>query len=119
MSDPLMPTIEVTREDNEVKVKTIEPTSGSEVIKATPLTSFLQIENPTPKEQDQLKEVWEYVLEDSKSELRSEQLYTLRQMEQRLAAPRLGQTRVDQLHQFVEVSRQVRSAEKLRNSFLR
>jgi hypothetical protein len=92
--------------------------ASHEVI-ATPLTGFLQVKDPTPEEQSQLKEIWDYVVGQTKSENTSERLYTLRHIEQRLAAPRLGQTRVSQLYQYVTSDKQAKSAEKLRDSFLR
>jgi hypothetical protein len=115
VSDPLT---EVTRDDDgQVQVKPL--IGGDAQVKATPLTDFLQMDNPTSKEQDQLKEVWEYVLDSTKSELRTEQLMAIRHIEQRLAPPRLGQTRLDQLYQYVKLDKQAKSVEKLRDSFLR
>lgn len=117
MSDPLIPTVEIERkEDGSAHVTVSE--SSQEVI-ATPLTTFLQIQNPTSEEKNQLKEVWDYITAESKSDMTSERLMTLRHIEQRLAAPRLGQTRLAQLHQYVTTDKQVRSVEKLRDSFLR
>lgn len=118
MIDPLRPSIDVERGDDgmmSVKVRTPEST----VVKATPLTGFLQLVSPTSAEQDKLKEIWSYVEEMTDSELETERLWAVRNIEQKLAAPRLGQTRLDQLYQYVTTDRQAKAAEKLRDSLLR
>ncbi len=117
MADPLMPTVEVERkEDGSASVSVLQ---GANDVIATPLEGFLQVKDPTTEERTHLKEIWEYIKGQSKSELVTEQLWTLRHIEERLSAPRLGQTRVDQLYQYITTDKQVRSAEKLRDSFLK
>lgn len=84
-----------------------------------PLVGFLELGESelTNKTQTALNEIWEYLGEESKSELTSERLYALRQLENRLAPPRIGQSRFYKIHQYVKAQQEVARAEKWRNSF--
>lgn len=84
-----------------------------------PLVGFLEVGESelNNKMQTTLNEIWEYLGEESKSELTSERLYALRQLENRLSPPRIGQSRLYKIHQYIKAQAEVQRAEKWRNSF--
>lgn len=114
MSDPLI----IDTSGDEVKVEVTSPSVIARDI-PTPLTGFLQIASPTNEEQKQLKDIWQYLQETTKDDLDSERLMALRHLETRLGAPRLGQTRLQQIYQYIKLDKEVKLTEKLRDSFLR
>lgn len=86
-----------------------------------PLVGFLDVGESelTNKNQTMLQEIWDYLGKDSKSELTSERLYALRSLENRLSAPRLGQSRLFKIHGYIQAQREVERAEKWRDSHYR
>ena len=86
-----------------------------------PLVGFLDIGESelTNKTQTALNELWEYLGKESKSELTSERLYALRSLENRLSPPRLGQSRLNVVHNYILAQAEVSRAEEMRNSHLR
>lgn len=84
-----------------------------------PLVGFLEVGESelTNKMQTTLGEIWEFLGEESKSELTTDRLMALRNLENRLSPPRIGQSRLYKIHQYVKAQQEVSRAEKWRNSF--
>jgi hypothetical protein len=64
-----------------------------------------------------LKVVWDYLAQESTTE--GDVLYKLRQMENRLAMPPLGQNRISYIADYVKVLRDIGDLGKQRDSFQR
>lgn len=84
-----------------------------------PLVGFLEVGESelTNKMQTTLNEIWEFLGQESKSELTTDRLMALRNLENRLSPPRIGQSRLYKIHQYVKAQQEVSRAEKWRNSF--
>ena len=77
----------------------------------TQLQSFFNIDSPTSEQSGQLKAIWDFF--DGKSEV--ERLYQVKQLENRLGMPPLGQSRFSKIYEYVKLSNQIDAMEKLRN----
>lgn len=84
-----------------------------------PLVGFLEVGESEldNKMQTTLNEIWEFLGEESKSELTTDRLMALRNLENRLSPPRIGQSRLYKIHQYIKAQAEVQRAEKWRNSF--
>lgn len=76
------------------------------------LQSFFHIENPSKEEMQQLETVWDFF--DGKTEV--EKLYQVKQLENRLGTPNIGETRFSKVYEYVKLTRQIRDMEKLRDA---
>lgn len=86
-----------------------------------PLMGFFNLDglNPSNKEDTVLQEIWDYLNETTKSELISEKLYSLRQLESRLGSPRVGESRWHKIHAYIKAQKMVEQSEKYRDALLR
>lgn len=76
------------------------------------LQSFFHISSPSPEEQDQLQMVWEFF--DGKDEV--EKLYQVKQLENRLGQPNIGETRFSKVYEYIKLTKQIKDLEKLRDA---
>lgn len=79
-----------------------------------PLAGMMDITTPSTEDSGKLSEVWEYFKGEGKSN--SEILYAIKSLENRMAAPRLNETRLNKLYQWVKVRKDIESNEKLLNT---
>lgn len=86
-----------------------------------PLVGFLDIgeSEMTNKTQTVLQEIWDYLAEETNSELISEKLHALSALENRLSPPKIGQSRLIKIHQYIQAQKAVSQAEKWRDVHLR
>lgn len=84
-----------------------------------PLIGFLELGESELNNlnQTKLQEIWDYLSKDS--ELTSERLYQLRMLENRLSPPKIGQSRLEKLHDYIKAQNIVEQAEKWRDGHLK
>lgn len=86
-----------------------------------PLIGFMDIGESelTSETRDMLNNIWEYLGNESDSELTIDRLYALRQLENRLSPAKIGQSRLHRIHGYIQSQRAVEKMEKMRDSYLR
>lgn len=95
-----------------------QPTEGVHVTnkdQTASLHSFFNIVNPTNKETEMLLAIQDYFKGDSDVDT----IVGLRNLENRLGSPKLGETRMSRIFQYIKAQNSVNEAEKLRDSLLR
>ncbi len=104
--------IVVEKKPKPVEVPHDAPTSAEPDLSS--FQSMLGIQEPNTQEKDQLKTIY------SKTEAKSmpSLMMALRGFENRLSAPKLGETRLGKLYHYVKAQKTVEEAEKWRNSML-
>jgi hypothetical protein len=106
--------IEITPKDNGQVDVEVKSTGTVEVNNAQPLVSFLSIQDISKEDAERVKEVWDYFSKDSKST--SEILYNIQSRENRMGGLALNESRLDKLHRWVRITKDIENNEKLRNS---
>lgn len=112
MSDPL--SIEMTEEGIEVRPLAVEPQSDTSQVETLPLQSYLNLEHPTSRELTQVREVWDYLADKANGV--GDLLYQFRQLEARMSPPKLGETRLAKIYNYVNLQKQITEAEQQRDS---
>lgn len=86
-----------------------------------PLVGFLELGESELTNQNEtiLQEIWDYLGKESGSETTVERLHALRQLENKLAPPRIGQSRLAKIHSYVQAQQIVEKAEKWRDGHMR
>jgi hypothetical protein len=106
--------IEVTPKDNGTVNVEVKDAGVVEVNDAQPLVSFLSIDDISKEDAERVKEVWDYFAKDGKTT--SEILYNIQSRENRMGGLQLNETRLDKLHRWVKITKDIENNEKLRNS---
>jgi hypothetical protein len=102
---------------------TEEPREQSDTVVPEPDFSYLPaqtyygIEEPTDKQIEQLKTVWEYFSKDSEDE--GDTLKKIRASHLNLVQPEIGQTKLSQLADYVKIVKQVESTSKQKQAYER
>lgn len=107
MNDPLVDQVKAT----------FEPVTRSEEqasVDVSPVAGILGIDNPSAKQRDQL----EFIAGQVEGKDTPDLLFQLRSLEQRLAPPKLGETRLSVLYQYLRLQHQIKNTEKLRDTYL-
>lgn len=78
------------------------------------LHSMFSIVNPTTEEADMLKVVQEHFKDRNDVDT----IVGVRSIENRVGAPKMGETRLSRVYQYIKANQQVQEAEKLRDSLL-
>lgn len=81
------------------------------------LSDYFNTDSPNSSERKKMEAIWEYFSKESENT--GDMLYKIRQLENRLASPQLGMTRLQNVFQYITVSNTISSAEKQRDSQLR
>ena len=81
------------------------------------LQGYFGLDHATTADRAQLQAVWDYFAAESDNE--ADILYKLRQMENRLAQPPLGVSRLSHLNDYIHVLSNVRLAERAQDQYLR
>jgi hypothetical protein len=97
--DLLAPTIEVTEDG--VEVRNPEPTEDLSLVELLPLQGFLGVENPSGHMRSEMKEIWDFFAEGSQGE--GDALYKVKQTEMKMSPPKLGETRLKKLFNYVKL----------------
>jgi hypothetical protein len=111
VSDPLIQA-EVT--DEGVEVRSPETRGTSDKVETLPLSGLLGIHDPGPRQQTQLKEIWDFLAE--KANGTGDLLHQFRHLENRMSPPRLGETRLGKVYNYVALQRQLKQTEEQLNS---
>lgn len=80
-----------------------------------PLQKYYGIEEVDPKQEDQLRTVWEYYSKDAENE--GEILKAIRDAQSFLVAPEIGQSRLSQLSDYVKIVKDVESAQAKKEAY--
>lgn len=78
------------------------------------IQGILKVEHPDQKSKEKLG----FIASNIKAEDRADLLYQVRQIENRLAPPKLGETRLDVVYGYLRAKAAVTNAEKLRDTYL-
>lgn len=102
--DPLSsPVIEVTEEG--IEVHSPEPQSDLSLTELLPVQGFLGIEDPGARQRTQMKAIWDYFGRDSQGT--GDALFKIKQTELRMSPPKLGESRLSKLYNFVKTKTQL------------
>ena len=101
-------------EDIAITPKTPESSGSVGVDNKVPvqLQSFFYIDNPSSEDMDKLQKIWDFF--DGKDEV--EKLYQVKQLENRLGTPNIGETRFSKIYEYVKLTNQIKDMEKLRDA---
>lgn len=115
MSDPLIqPDEPMTAPEDAVTMGKAETMS---VVDFPHLKGFFDLKDPTAEQTKDLKMIWDYLAKESDNI--GDALYKLRQIENKLAQPHLGQNRLDHLANYIKVLRDIEDLGKERDSYQR
>lgn len=111
MSDPLTST-----EAPKVEAPLKDATSASPVagVAYADIQGLLGVTHPDGQEQSQLERISAWLKDKSPVE----RLTAIRHLETRLGAPKIGQTRLSNIHQYVKLQGQIKELEGARDSLL-
>lgn len=85
-----------------------------------PLIGYFEIEGlPTNEEREKMNQIWEYLGTLTKSEQISERLHALRSLENRIAPPRIGETRLGRLLFYAKADKIAQESLQRRDAMLR
>lgn len=79
------------------------------------LKRFFEIDSMGFEEGEKLRNVWAYLGEKFPQAPLQERLHQLRQIENKLGQPRLGQTRLGRIHDYLQAQKMVENAERWRD----
>ena len=116
MADDLDAPLEVT-EDKTPEAKVVEQTVGVvEEIAHPALKDYFNMDKSSDATTRKLSDVAEYFKD---AEGTGEMLYQLRQLENRLGEPRVGENRLDKVHRYIKITANITDLEAERDSLLR
>ncbi len=117
VSDDLNSDIQVT----EVKdMSTVAPKDAVSVKVDVPypaLKDYFNVEDVTDAQRAKFEVIWKHFSDEADSV--GDLMYKLRQLENRLGSPAIGESRLTRLHSYVKISAQIKDSEKQRDSLLR
>lgn len=79
-------------------------------VETAPLQGLLGLSNPTGHELGEMKVIWEYLREVSTGV--GDLLYQFRQLENRMSPPKLGESRLGKVYNYVTIQSKVKQYEK-------
>lgn len=82
------------------------------------LKNFFGIDSMGFTEGEQLRTVWGYLGEKFPRKQLQERLHQLRKIESKLGQPKLGQTRLSRIHDYITAQKMVEDAEKWRDGVM-
>ena len=100
----------------EVKAPAVSDLSRFTYSETAPLAGFLGTDSA---DADKLSEIAAFVRGDSKEFSDIDMLNAVRHLETKLGAPKLGEKRVDVLHAYVKIQRQIDDLSRNRDTLLR
>lgn len=109
------PAVSIVLDEQGVPEAVVEPRELNQAaVEVAPLRGMLGLENPGPRQNMQLKEIWDFFAE--KAQGQGDLLYQFRQTENKMSPPRLGETRLSKMHTWVKLQREIKSREEHLNS---
>jgi hypothetical protein len=109
MKDEIKVTYKEATGTAEVKV---QPGAANEDFTYLPLEKMLGLDDAKPQERQQVKEVWDHF----KSDTTADKLYQIRSLENKLGVPRLGESRLGKIYNYVKMTQQIKELEDQRNA---
>lgn len=94
-------------------------TVGISAYHITPIQSYLGVDHPTGTDKTQLDYVFNNLKGDSREVNLGEVLNQLRQIEHKLGVPRLGESRLGKVYNYLRSVENVKKAEQIRDAYLR
>lgn len=91
--------IEITPNGPAMDVRVVSATSPT----LTPLHGYLAMYDADASTSDRIREVWDYFGDEPIQD----KLYEIRKLEDRLAPPKLGGTRLDKLYEYVKLTKEI------------
>lgn len=89
-------------------------------IKIAPLNNFFDIDRKTTnKEKQQLKDIMEFLEKDTDTKNEANIYVALRNIEEKLTSPKIGETRIGKIHNYIKTLKAIKEAEEERDSLLR
>lgn len=105
------PLVSVELDPQGIPTVSVSPRELDQALQQTaPLQGMLGVEKPGSRASQQLMDVWEYFSETAQGE--ADLLYQIRQIENRMAPPKLGENRLGKLHQWVKTQRTIKQNEE-------
>lgn len=116
--DPLLQ-VNVAETGEVQSAAVIAANEDADKAEVAPLAGLLKIDHPTGKEQGQLAFIMAYLRENASDATNiSALLWQLRDIENRLSAPRIGESRLSKIYNYVRLAREVKEREAERDSLL-
>lgn len=116
MNDELV----VTENKDESVTVEVKPTFRESEVKIAPLNNYFDLDRKiSNKEKQQLEQIMEFLEEDTDTKVEGNIYVALRNIEEKLTSPKLGETRIGKIHNYIKVLQEIKQAEKERDSFLR
>lgn len=92
----------------------------SEDVRLSPLVGFFDIDRKTTnKEQQQLTEIMDFLEGDTDTSVEANIYVAIRNIEEKLTSPKIGETRIGKIHDYVKTLKMIKQAEDERDSLLR
>lgn len=110
--DPLR--VDTSGEDVSILPASTEVRSTTDLVELLPLSGFLGVNSPEGRSRTQMKEVWDFFVEDAQGT--GDALYKLKQTEMKMSPPKLGETRLSKLFNYVRLQAQQKQIEAEMNS---
>ena len=108
-------TVEETADTQDTPIK--DGVTGKVEIPYPALKDYFNVDDVTDAQRVKFETIWNYFADEAKGV--GDLLYKLRQLENRLGSPAIGESRLSKLHGYVKISAQIKDAELHRDSLLR
>ena len=99
--------LEVT--DEGVEVRPTQPQEDTSLNELIPLQGFLGVEEPGSRQRTQMKTIWDYFGKDAQGI--GDALHRIKSTELKMTPPRLGESRLSKLYNYVQLKNQTANLE--------
>lgn len=117
MSDDLSADLKVTEVEGDVMDQPPEAGIRPTTTEYPQLKDYFNVDSPSDAQKEKFAEIWEFFSEDSKTI--GDLMYKMRQLENRLGSPALGETRMQKMYNYIKISRSIKDDEQRRDALLR
>lgn len=118
MADDLNADIQVTENPvvpSDTPVK--DGVSGNVTVPYPALKDYFGVDDVSDAQKAKFETIWKHFSDEADSV--GDLMYKLRQLENRLGSPAIGESRLTRIYSYVKISAQIKDAEKQRDSLLR
>lgn len=98
-------------------IPTKDGETGSVEVPYPALKDYFNVDEVTDGQRDKFKVIWDHFSEESDSV--GDLMYKMRQLENRLGSPAIGESRLTKMYNYAKISSQIKDDEKRRDSLLR
>jgi hypothetical protein len=117
MSDNLDSKLEITENDAPADTPVKDGVKGTIEVPYPALKDYFNVDEVTDGQKDKFEVIWKYFGDEADGV--GDLLYKMRQLENRLGSPAIGESRLTKMYNYVKISAQIKDAEKQRDSLLR